>query len=87
MHALMAGKACLQTLRKREPQGFVQGVVHGDGRGTVVDPVLPPIRGQKIHVKIPALHLGTGMTRHFKLAQQNSILALPVPLTGKVTRF
>ena len=51
----VACPAVLETLLKHEAKGLVQGVVHGNRCGVVVDPgAIPPVVGQQVNVEVPA---------------------------------
>src|SRR5437660_11356302 len=69
MILLVATPAVLQTFIERQPQRFVQRVVHRDGRGVMISAVLTPIRREQIHVEIPTLNFGFAIGGGFEGAR------------------
>ena len=53
---LMALPTVFQAFNEHEAERFVQGVIHRDGRGVMIDAFLAPVTREEIHIEIPALN-------------------------------
>ena len=58
-------QAVLQSFFEHDAQRFVQGIVHRDRRGVMVDPLAAPVFLDHRQIEIPALHFGLAVANHF----------------------